>query len=145
MSNHESGDPWIVGERTIDGQPLIVRMREMLPSHVAQRDYPYQISILVKYESTTPGPPSEENHEQMRVMEERLDQLEAAGTAYMMVTVTGNDEKEWFWYARDVEAFMGNFNDALKGLPSLPLEIEGSDDPEWNAFAAFVATRGEAS
>ena len=46
---------------------------------------------------------------------------------------------------QDLMGFMDNLNEALGGLPSLPLEIEGSEDPEWNAFAAFLAARGEAS
>lgn len=145
MQGSENNDPWVVGERMIDGRPFIVRMREIPPFGIDTREYPFLISIRWRYEEEGSGLPPEELHQRMGMMEERLDRLERAGTGYMMVTTTGENEKEWFWYARDVKAFMSGVNEALKETPGLPLSFEGSEDPEWNAFGNFAVARGGSS
>ena len=136
----ETDDPWLIAESESDGFPLIYRIRQTRVTDATRARYPNLLSLLWRHEPQPSGMPSEEEEELMNEFEDRLEALEGDSLLHLTVVVTGNNEKEWFIYVGDVEAFMGAFSTALQGMAALPLEIEGSTDPEWSSHESFLAS-----
>lgn len=66
-------------------------------------------------------------------LEDGLETIKGRGILYFDVySATGNDLKEFVFYISDREVFMSNFNNALKGHPAYPLEINFYEDKEWS-------------
>jgi hypothetical protein len=46
--------------------------------------------------------------------------------------------KQWIFYARSREEFMGELNELLSGHPRYPLDIEFFEDPNWEVWDDMV-------
>ena len=64
------------------------------------------------------------------VFEDTLIPLDLEGYSQLMLVITGNGSKEWIWYARDFDDWIGRLNAALSGHPVYPIDIEYQLDPE---------------
>lgn len=133
----DAGDHWAVAEGRDGEMPLIFRIRE-IPDTFDRRRFPHLISIQWSFEPVGQGMPDQETQAKMNEMEERLlKTLEGTGQAVLTVIVTGNGIREFQWYAPSPDIMMAGLNKALAGLPPLPIEISGEEDPNWEAYGNF--------
>jgi uncharacterized protein DUF695 len=124
---------WVAGRSVDNGLPIMVRVRDEAPADAKR--YPYLVSILWRYDgSVNSGLPDPGTLEQMGSCETALYGVEAKDIAVMVACITGDGRREWLWYIRDKTAFMQHLNTALASLPKCPIELEVSDDAEWNAY-----------
>lgn len=130
---------WSVAEAQKNGKPLIVRYRSKRPEGVAPANYPFLLSATWSYQPATPaGLPSEQDVELMSRFEDALESaLESSGSAYLMVVLTGNGDRDWLWYSRGKEDSMRQVNRALKGHKPYPVQFSVQPDPRWRAYAQF--------
>ena len=83
--------------------------------------------------------PSDDVVARMTQLEDLLAQaFEDAQQAFLSVIVTGNEVREWLWYARDVEETMKLVNEALGKYELFPVQFSVNEDPDWEAYTQFV-------
>lgn len=71
-------------------------------------------------------------------MEDRLGALvDGSGDAILALVSTGEDVREWIFYARSGEEFIAELNEALKGEPAFPFAIHAAADPNWSTYERF--------
>lgn len=65
--------------------------------------------------------------------------MEKKGVCIQTASRTGNDRREWNYYAKNQDEFMAALNAALAGKPAFPIEIQFFDEPHWESFRALLA------
>lgn len=135
-------DEWSVGEAQLDGQPLIVRSRSMLPSLPDRAIYKHLIVISWQYSANEFGMPLPGDNERTVQFEAAVEvALERRGVGVQAACITGQGMKEWRYYTYDPEEFMTNLNQALAGHSVYPIELRMFQDPDWNALSEVLPRR----
>lgn len=71
------------------------------------------------------------------------DVLESAlkdeGFATLALVSTGEQLREWIYYAKSETEFMARLNYALAGMPPFPIEIDTAYDSSWDTYDRFKA------
>ncbi len=131
QSDAQSSDAqWCVAQAERNGQPLLIRFRSQRPSGVKPAAYPFLISATWSYQANELGMPGPEDMERMAQFEDALESvLEASPSAYLMVVLTGNSERDWLWYSREEAETMRQVNQALKGHKRYPVQFSVQQDP----------------
>ena len=126
-----------ISTNTNNGRKIIFRYAETLNPAFDLASQPDRIIIVWRYESET-GQPTTEEHEQMGLLEDSLEQIIEAGRfATLALVSTGEDLREWTYYARSDDEFLDRLNMALAGLPIFPIEIHTASDPTWSMYLQF--------
>ncbi len=135
-----SEDKWGVYTAEDNGAPLIIRHRSNIPSSVTPSLYPHMIAISWRYKSEN-GMPSDAEKQSMDELEDAISNaVEPKQQGFLTVVVTGNEIREWQFYARSTEGFMGLLNGALANKPVYPIQLSLQSDPEWLAYKQFIIT-----
>ncbi len=83
--------------------------------------------------------PCHELSDEMRVFEDSVvpafDGHKAAILAYVF---TYDSRREWHFYFADINLVSQTLNMALSDLPRMPIQIEASDDPEWDEYFSII-------
>lgn len=99
---------------------------------------PVRAIILWKYKGAN-GMPAPRERERMDAMEDLLGPaMEVDGFATLALVSTGEELREWIYYAKSEEAFFARLNQALGAQPPFPIEIHIADDPKWSNYQAFL-------
>lgn len=130
---------WFTATAEQDGRTVVFRSRRGPPCGVALQDFPVYVSVLWPYEPANDGgmPDAATNAGQI-ALEDALITLDFAGHSHLMLVITGNGNKEWIWYARDFDGWIGRLNDVLREHPVYPINIEYQPDPEWSLYRDFM-------
>jgi hypothetical protein len=54
------------------------------------------------------------------------------------LVTTGEELREWIYYAKSGEGFLARVNKALGGQAAFPIAIHVADDPKWSNYQEFV-------
>ncbi|MDP2716001.1 DUF695 domain-containing protein [Rheinheimera sp.] len=123
-----------------DGKPIIYRSMEKVPEGQTEADFPTLINIYWSFESdANNGMPDSQTNADQIAFEDAIDSLDQNGVSHLMLVVTGNGRKEWIWYVKDVEGWMGKLNELLSGHKVYPVEIEIEQDQNWSTYHNFVS------
>jgi hypothetical protein len=133
-------DQWLIAKGEEAGLPMIFRMRKEVPPGVRTKKYPRIINIYWRYEdASNNGLPPELVLKRMGELEERLDGTEGLDNGFMVLSITGNQRKEWIWYVCDERRFIERLNRALAGPEPFPIELHAANDPKWKSFTSLLA------
>jgi|GEM_PF-1346594 len=87
------------------------------------------------------GMPSADERVKMDKFEDALQPyLDKDNLAMLTIVSTGNNVREWKYYAKSGNSFKHALNSVLKEFSGLPLEFQSSLDSEWTAYKSFKAT-----
>lgn len=76
----------------------------------------------------------------MDAMEDLLGPvIEADGFATLALVSTGENLREWTYYAKSEADFIEKLNKALAGKPAFPIEVHPASDPSWTMYEKFRA------
>lgn len=79
-----------------------------------------------------------EDHQRMNQLEDMLESvLKEDGFATLALVSTGEELREWTYYAKSEGEFMARLNYALAGIPAFPIEIHIARDPNWDTYEQF--------
>ncbi len=138
------GGLWFIVRGSSASHPLILRMRQEIPVGIHPQEYPFQVTIHWGYEDpSNNGLPPASELERMNELEDKLEVVESRENGFMVLSFTGDQRKEWIWYARDKARFMQMLNQALAGSKPFPIKINLADDPEWSAYFDLMAEIGK--
>jgi hypothetical protein len=141
MTDMQINDAWFGIDGDLDGSPYIVRGREDLSAFQESGLYQIRIDIVWNYcvnnDSMLP------DNDLLALMEKTenllVDQLEGNLEAILALVFTGNAQRVWYWYCKDVIIASKRINIALSAIAEkLPLEIYSTQDPDWNEYNNWV-------
>lgn len=126
---------WTAPAQAESGRTVIVTGRDRLDPIRDKGTYSSRIEITWKYDAKPDGMPSDEDAE---LMGEATDAMKAAfdadPVAVMTGIYTGDGERDWIFYTRNLRVFGFVLNKALSELPTIPIVIEAYSDPEWEEY-----------
>lgn len=118
-----------------DARTIVFRYRAFA-GELPRAKLPVRIILVWKYNGEN-GMPSIAERTRMDEMEDRLDNLaEGEGSRLVMIS-TGENLREWTFYAQSEQSFMTALNLALKGVRPYPIEIHAESDPTWETYRRF--------
>jgi hypothetical protein len=84
--------------------------------------------------------PLKDEHQGMNALEDALT-LALAGDdfATLALVSTGENLREWTYYAKSEDEFIARLNYAFIGEEAFPIEIHSESDPEWSMYEKFKA------
>jgi hypothetical protein len=92
-----------------------------------------------KYQSES-GHPVPEEHKQMNLLEDTLEPvLDQGPFATLALVSTGENLREWTYYAKSEDEFMARLNYALAGMSAFRIEIHIAHDPSWKMYEEFTS------
>jgi hypothetical protein len=98
---------------------------------------PIRVIIAWKYQSETWQPVTEE-HQRMIQFEDALGPvLEQERFATLALVSTGENLREWIYYAKSEDGFAARFDYAFAGISAFPIEIHVAHDPLWTTYEQF--------
>lgn len=127
---------WTAPTEAESGRTVIVTGRDRVEPWKDSGRYTARVDVSWRYQSRPDGMPEDDD---ARLMEQATDALKEAfrkeNCAIMTGIYTGDGERDWVFYVRNLRAFGIVFNKALEELPTIPMLIEAADDPQWEEYA----------
>lgn len=120
-----------------DGTVIVFRYIKQFHKDFDRRKQLQRIIIVWRYQGQN-GMPSRGDRVRMDELEDALEPLLTNGLSTLALVSTGNNLREWTYYARDEEEFFSGFREALKSREPYPLEVHLAPDPEWRTYKDFV-------
>lgn len=139
-------DKWFTAlSENEDGSYTFISGRSDIDEFIQQGKMKERIEVTWRFEADEKGMPAIDKEAQiMEAVEERLRKaMEKDKLAILTGIYTGQGKREWVFIARNTTAFGERLNDALAGLPQLPIEIYAEKDPENEEYKSLLEIRGE--
>jgi hypothetical protein len=135
-----SAQAWATATSTNASNGRVVVFRyigEFVPGF-ERHSQPVRVILVWKYKGHN-GMPVRKDSERMDAMEDLLAPLlEREGFASLALVSTGENLREWIYYAASEDGFLARLNEALGGEPAFPIEIHAADDPAWANYQEFI-------
>lgn len=130
----------VIGRIYEDDYPVIYKFVNRLPDAAIRSGLEWLTVISWKYDGGgRNGMPYSEDNEGMMALESAIeDHITGPGILRHAYSRTGNNLKELVYYIHDQEAFLKEFNLALKDHPRYPIEIDFYHDPAWEDFQRIL-------
>ena len=120
-----------------NGRQIVFRYMNELGPNFQRSSLPTRIILAWKYQSEN-GMPVLVERQRMDAMEDLLGPLlERDGFAKLAVVSTGENLREWTYYAKSEAEFMVGLNKALDGKPAFPIDVHPAIDPTWSMYEKF--------
>ena len=140
MTAHgDTGPVWAtaVSKQESTGRAVVFRFIKEFPPSFQRSEHPDRVIIVWRYESPS-GMPSQSQRDAMDRLENILDPaIRKRALGSLVLVSTGNNWREWVYYARSEKAFIAGLNEALGGQPRFPIEIHAAPDPQWSTYETF--------
>lgn len=126
---------WTFPALADNGKTILVTGLDNIDKYLKSGKYTTRIEVKWNYQSLADGMPSTNDS---IILGEATDALietfKKENAAVLTGIYTGDGMREWIFYVKHLQAFSRLFNEALKDIPELPLEIEAFYDPEWEEY-----------
>ena len=122
-----------------NGRQIVFRYVSEFGPNFQRSSLPVRIILEWKYQSEN-GMPVVTERQLMDSMEDLLGpQVEKGGLAKLALVSTGENLREWTYYAKSEAEFMAGLNNALAGKPAFPIDVHRAIDPTWAMYEKFKA------
>lgn len=134
-----SGREWATAVSTqakTDRKIIFRYIKEFQPTF-QRSTYPDRIIITWRYQSDS-GLPSTSERTRMERLEDLLEPVtEKTGLATLVLVSTGENLREWIYYAQSEQRFFQALNTALAAESKFPIEIHAGRDASWKSYEEF--------
>ena len=97
--------------------------------------YNYRVEVTWTYEGDGQGMPQRDTAKIMEQVHDSLLEEFADGKVAVVTGVyTGEGERNWVFYTRNLPLFQKLFNRSLQSFDQLPLEFYAEEDPNWEEY-----------
>lgn len=136
MTKLKIGDEWWTAPtESENGRTIIVTGRRGLEPAIESGKYNDRIEITWKYPASADGMPDPATSTLIGKVSDALAETFAQNQTILITGIyTGDGERNWVCYTKNVEQFQLKLNEALKDFELLPLTIYAEKDPEWNEY-----------
>ena len=126
-----------ISTNSTNGRRIIFRYVKKLRPSFDRSVQPDRIIIVWKYVSEN-GQPNPDEHSDMNQLEDALERvLQGSQVATLALVSTGENLREWTYYAQSEDVFIERLNLALEDMPPFPIEIHTAHDPTWSMYTRF--------
>lgn len=126
-----------VSKHQTEDRAIVFRFIKTFPEGFSRSEQPDRVILLWRYSSAN-GMPSRSEREQMDKLEDLLRPIvDRDRIATLVLVSTGENFREWTYYAKKEAAFLARLNETLKGRPRFPIEIHAASDPSWSTYEQF--------
>ena len=139
MNNKLNVELWAtaISKNATTGRQIFWRYAKDFRAGFDRSTQPYRIIIVWNYASEN-GQPGPIDHDGINRLEDALEGvLNGSQVATLALVSTGENVREWTYYAQSEESFSGRFDEAVEDLPALPIELHMAHDPTWSMYAEF--------
>lgn len=139
-------DKWFTAlSENEDGTYTFISGRSDIDEFIQSGKLKERVEVTWHYEADAKGLPAIDKEAQiMEAVEERLrNALEKDKLAILTGIYTGQGVREWVFITRNTPAFGQRLNEALAGLPELPIEIYAEQDPDNEEYKSLLEIKGE--
>lgn len=128
-----------------DGTYTFISGRSDIEEFIKSGKMKERIEVTWAYEKDEKGLPANDHEaEIMEAVEERLRKaMEKDKLAILTGIYTGQGKRDWIFIARNTAAFGERLNEALSGLPQLPIAIYAEQDPDNEEYKSLLDLKGE--
>ena len=128
-----------------DGTVTFISGRSDIDAFIESGKLKERVEVTWHYAADDKGLPADDKEAQvMEAVEERLrTALEKDRLAILTGIYTGQGKRDWIFITRQTQAFGERLNEALAGLPQLPIEIYAEKDPDNEEYKSLLEIRGE--
>ncbi len=117
---------------------LILRYVSCLDPQLDRTTQPLRITVAWRYATQT-GMPSDQDHELMDLLEDRMeDVFERTGLATLVTVTTGRGTRAWTFYTDCRDRFEREMRVILADFENLPLQLRSEPDPDWSHFETLA-------
>lgn len=140
---------WTSPTSAENGRLIMVTGRDDMERAIASGRYDSRVDITWKYTALADGMPCDADAELMQQATDAMAATFAQGDAAILTGIyTGDGERNWVVYTRNLRVFSNLLNKALADLPTLPLLIEAEADPDWLEYKemrdiSYINPKGE--
>ena len=122
-----------------NGRVIIFRYAKDFRETFDKSDYPVRLIIEWPYQTSTGLPETGEREDMDRFEDLIAPTVENSGESVLALVSTGESVREWVYYAKSEDAFLGALNEALADESPFPIRIHAADDPGWSFYGEFRA------
>jgi hypothetical protein len=116
---------------------IIVTIRQDVDKFRDNPRFRYRITVAWPYAGDADAMPDEPTSELMEQATDGLaDVFRKDPVAVLTELSTGDNRREWVFYTLSLPIFSKKLNEALAALPTLPLEFDAEEDPNWEIHNA---------
>lgn len=131
-----STDWWTCPTESENGRLIMVTGRRNLENVISSRKYNIRVDVSWKYKGDSSGMPDLKTSILMESVHDAFTETFKKDPVGIMTGVyTGDDERNWIFYTKNLKIFEYRFNEALSTYDDiLPLTITAENDSEWNEY-----------
>lgn len=127
-------------ESASSGNLIMGTIKTGIDKFIENPRYKYRVEMAWSYSQCQKGMPSETDGRLMEDVTEAIENvLKADPIAVLTGIYTGDGERTLIFYTLSLYIFQRKFNEALAPYPTLPLQFEAFDDPEWEEYHQMLA------
>lgn len=127
---------WTSPTESESGRLIMVTGRRDVEKFRSNERYKIRIEVTWKYEGGPDGMPDTATSTMMEEVQEALQNVFAKDPVAVLTGIyTGDDQRDWVFYATSTHIFGKKLNEALEPFPQLPLTIYAENDPDWDEYA----------
>jgi hypothetical protein len=129
-----------ISTNAANGRKIFFRFAKEFGPNFNRTTQPIRVIIVWKYQSET-GQPVAEEHRRMNDLEDALESLlDQDHFATLALVSTGENLREWTYYAKSEVEFEARFDLAITaGAKDFPIDIHTAHDPTWDLYEQFRA------
>lgn len=139
-TNEEPERDWAVSLGKIGTNDVLIRFRTSAPNGFSKNDYATLVHVIWPYEpESVTGMPTQHTYSLLRKFEQAIAPLEREKLGVMMVAMTGNNARQWFFYIADLDKWAGKLNAILEAKQPCPIDIAYSAEPDWATYTDLMS------
>jgi len=141
MTNVASAQVWAtaVSKNEREGTAIVYRYVQEFANGFDRSTQPDRVILVWRYNGEK-GMPSIEERERMEELESSLEAaVEKGGFSTLALVSTGDNLKEWTYYAKSENEFLLRLNAALVHKKRFPIEVHAGPDPQWSTYTRFIS------
>lgn len=128
-------DNWSLAEGQYEESVLVIRFRDCDLSSLRSKKFPKRFQVTWVYEHNGSGMPSSKLSQEMAVFENRLvEALEESSQGVLAAVITTDGYRQWVYYSVNIKVFGGALTNIPQEEEPYPINIEASDDVNWEYF-----------
>ena len=130
-----SSEWWTAPTESENGRLIMVTGRRGIENVIASGKYNIRVDITWKYVGDISGMPDLDTSLLMeKVNDAFIDIFKKDTIAIITGIYTGDDERNWVFYTKNLKIFEYRLNEALSSFEQLPLQINAEYDSDWNEY-----------
>jgi Family of unknown function (DUF695) len=136
---HQQGN-WFDVEGVTKGQVLRAKLNGDLRDKIADKNYPYQVTISQAFTPVPPdGLPSKEEQAKLDKAKEALKSLEQDKQAYLAIVITTGGMKQFIFYSSDAVRTAQGVAQIQSTSPDFEFQVSVEPDRNWSLYRALAA------